>query len=294
MSIVENATRSGSAAREDRPAGARPGEHPGEGAGTRPGEYVFDQAWDRESERLRTNEAIWDPGTVERLERIGVAEGWSVLEVGAGTGSITGWLSERVGPRGRVVAVDLETSRLDWLRAPNVEAVTLDIRHQDPPREAFDLVHARMVVQHLQDRPGAVARLVRALKPGGVLFLEDTDSLPLFRSATGEDFLADVKAAGYGLMRRAGHEPRGGHFDLAAVLDLGLEEVSAEGRAVMVRGGSHQARHYMLWLESLRSRLLAQGLLDEERIEAALREMADPANRWLSQVLISTIARKPR
>lgn len=278
MSMVGNAVRPGAEIRDS----------------AKPEEYVFDQAWDRESERLRTNEAIWDPGTIERLERIGVAEGWSALEVGAGSGSVTGWLADRVGPAGRVMAVDLETSRLDWLRAPNVEAVTLDIRHQELPADSFDVVHARMVVQHLPDRPAAIARLVRALKPGGVLFLEDTDSLPLFRSAASEDFLRDVKAAGYGLMRRSGHEPRGGHFDLAAVLELGLEDVSAEGRAVLVHGGSYQARHYMLWLESLRSRLLDQGLLDEARIEEALREMADPGNRWLTQVLISTFGRKPR
>ncbi|MFC0598361.1 methyltransferase domain-containing protein [Streptomyces palmae] len=279
MSMVENATRNGVGIPEAE----------------KPKEYVFDQTWDRESERLRTNEAIWDPGTIERLERIGVTEGWSALEVGAGSGSITGWLADRVGPRGRVMAVDLETSRLDWLRGtPNVEAVTLDLRHEELPAAAFDVVHARMVVQHLEDRAGAIARLVRAVKPGGVLFLEDTDSLPLFRSAVAEDFLADVKAAGYGLMRRSGHEPRGGHFDLEAVLAQGLEEVSAEGRAVMVHGGSRQARHYMLWLESLRPRLLAEGLLEEARIEEALREMADPGNRWLTQVLISTVGRRPR
>ncbi|TVL91754.1 class I SAM-dependent methyltransferase [Streptomyces sp. SAJ15] len=260
----------------------------------RAAEYVFDQSWDQESERLRTNEAIWDPGTIERLERLGVAAGWSVLEVGAGTGSIAGWLAERVGPDGRVVAVDLEPSRLDWLTAANVEAVRLDLRTQELPAGAFDLVHSRMVVQHLADRPAAVAKLVRALKPGGRLFLEDTDSLSLFRSSAGEDFLQDVKAAGYGLMRRSGHEPRGGHFDLDAALELGLEEVAAEGRAVMVHGGSRQARHYMLWLESLRPRIVAEGLVSEARVDEALREMADPGHRWLSQVLISTFGRRAR
>jgi hypothetical protein len=150
-----------------------------------------------------------------------------------------------------------------------------------------------MLVQHLPDRAAAVARLTRALRPGGWLFLEDTDSLPLFRSATSEDFLQDVRAAGYGLMRRSGHEPRGGHFDLALMLAGPLVDVSAEGRVVVVRGGSDQARHYQLWLEFMRPRIVAAGLLPDERIDAALAEMGDPAHRWISQVLISSYGRLP-
>ncbi|MCT2589579.1 methyltransferase domain-containing protein [Streptomyces sp. N2-109] len=258
-----------------------------------PAEYVFDPAWERETERLRTNEAIWDPGTVERLEKLGVGPGWACLEAGAGSGSMVRWLADRVGPGGRVLAADLEIERLRHLEeAPQVELAVTDLRTDELPAGAFDLVHSRMTLQHLPDRAGVVARMVAALRPGGVLFLEDTDSSTLFRTFLSEDFLRDVREAGYGLMRASGHDPRGGHVDLQLALAAGLE-ASAEGRTVMVRGGSVQARHYMLWLEFMRPRLVAAGLVDEARIEAALAEMADPAHYWLSQVLISTVARKP-
>lgn len=263
-------------------------------------DYVFNPTWAKETERLRTNEAIWDPGTVDRMERLGVAAGWRCLEIGAGSGSVARWLADRVGPTGRLLVTDLETRRLverqdtGWSLAdlPQVEIRRHDIRAEELPAEAFDLIHARMVVQHLPDRAGVVARMVRALRPGGLLFLEDTDSSTLFRSAHSEDFLQDVRAAGYGLMRESGHDPRGGHVDLRLLLDAGLE-TTAEGRAVMVRGGSDQARHYMLWLEFMRPRITAAGLVGDARIELALEEMADPANHWLSQVMISTVGRKP-
>jgi SAM-dependent methyltransferase len=272
------------------------------------GEYVFDPVWDQETERLRTNEAIWDPGTFERFDRLGVGPGWTCLEVGAGYGSAarrlaglagpgygvaTELLQERSGPVGRVVATDLETGRLGWLAEHGVEVWRHDLRTDDLPEGAFDLVHARMLIQHLPDREAAVARLISALVPGGVLFLEDTDSLPLFRSVRSEDFLADIKSAGYGLMRKAGHEPRGGHFDLAMMLGSELTEVSAEGRVVMMQGGSDQARHYILWLEYMRPKIVEAGLLGHGRIDAALQELADPANRWLSQVMISVVGRRP-
>jgi SAM-dependent methyltransferase len=257
-------------------------------------EYVFNPTWDRETERLRTNETIWDEGTIDYLIRLGVGPGWSCLEIGAGNGSVAEWLADRVGPDGYVLATDLEIGRLDRLAAPQVEVRRHDLREEELPAQAFDLIHARMVVQHLPDRADVVARMIRALRPGGWLILEDTDSLPLFRSATSEDFLDDVRLAGYGLMRKAGHEPRGGHFDLQIALASDLEEVSASGRVVMVQGGSSQARHYMLWLEFMRPQIVAAGLVSDARIQEALAEMADPANHWLSQVMIATTGRAPR
>jgi SAM-dependent methyltransferase len=256
-------------------------------------EYVFDPTWNLETERLITNEAIWDPGTIERFERLGVAPGWSCLEVGAGHGGAAEWLAERTGRTGRVVVADLEVDRLTRLRDKGVEVTRHDLRSEEFPAAAFDLVHSRMVVQHLPDKAAAIGRLIRAVKPGGLLFLEDTDSLPLFRSSTSERFLADIKAAGYGIMRRAGHDPRGGHFDLQIVLDSELTDVSAEGRVVVVHGGSPQARHYQLWLDFMRSKIVEEDLLDDARLDEAIAEMGDPAHRWLSQVLISTYGRKP-
>jgi SAM-dependent methyltransferase len=260
-------------------------------------DYVFDPTWERETERLRTNEAIWDPGTIEGFERLGVGPGWSCLEIGAGNGSAAGWRADWAGPgsggSGRVVAVDLETERLDWLGEHGVEVWRQDLRTDELPRDTFDLIHSRMVVQHLEDRPAAVDRMIDALAPGGVLFLEDTDSLPLFRSAESEDFLTDIKSAGYGLMRESGHEPRGGHFDLRMLLASELTDVTAHGRVVMVQGGSDQARHYMLWLEYMRSKIVGAGLLGHERIDQALEEMADPAHYWTSQVMLSVVGRKP-
>jgi SAM-dependent methyltransferase len=260
---------------------------------TTTGKYVFSPTWERETERLRTNEALWDPGTLERFARLGVGPGWSCLEVGAGAGGAARWLADRVGPTGRVVAADLEVGRLQDLKEDGVEVLQHDLRVDELPAGEFDLVHARMLVQHLPDRAAAVARLTRALKPGGWLFLEDTDSLPLFRSAVSEDFLQDVRAAGYGLMRQSGHEPRGGHFDLQLLLAGPLVDVSAEGRVVVLQGGSDQARHYQLWLDFLRPRIVEAGLLPDSRIAEALAEMGDPANWWISQVLISSYGRMP-
>jgi ubiquinone/menaquinone biosynthesis C-methylase UbiE len=69
--------------------------------------------WHNRDGWLSLLEELFDPVTVRRLERVGVAPGWQALEVGAGRGSIASWLADRVGEEGRVVATDIDTNLLE-------------------------------------------------------------------------------------------------------------------------------------------------------------------------------------
>jgi 2-polyprenyl-3-methyl-5-hydroxy-6-metoxy-1,4-benzoquinol methylase len=102
-----------------------------------------------------------------------VAAGWHCLEIGAGAGSIARWLAATAGSTGRVVATDVDTQFLNDLRHPPVEVVRHDITGEPVEQDAFDLVHARAVLEHLPSRGEVVPRLAKALRPGGVLVLED-------------------------------------------------------------------------------------------------------------------------
>jgi 2-polyprenyl-3-methyl-5-hydroxy-6-metoxy-1,4-benzoquinol methylase len=74
--------------------------------------------------------------------------GLAVLEVGVGGGSVTGWLSKRVGDTGRVVATDVDAGALASSRGVNVEVLRHDLGAEEAPRSGFDLVHARLVLEH--------------------------------------------------------------------------------------------------------------------------------------------------
>ena len=52
--------------------------------------YLFTHEDKAERERLAAIEAGLDPFTIDFLQTIGVAEGWTCLEVGAGAGSVFG------------------------------------------------------------------------------------------------------------------------------------------------------------------------------------------------------------
>ncbi|MGW5053044.1 class I SAM-dependent methyltransferase [Actinokineospora sp. NPDC004072] len=242
--------------------------------------YCFDTGFDREGERLALGEALWDAGTFARLAGL-VGPGSRCLEVGAGRGSVARWMTARGA---YVTAVDRDVSRLD---VPGGRVVEMDVC-DGVPGGGYDLVHARLVVQHLADRLGAVRRMVEALRPGGHLVLEDTDTASLFSHADGV-FHEGVKRAAYAVMRESGYHPRCGLLDVELAEAAGLADVRADGRAEVVRGGSPGGRWFALWLEHLRPRLTGVSAVDVDR---AVADLLDPRHTWLSQVMVTVIGRK--
>lgn len=211
--------------------------------------YLLDHGWAGERERLDGLGAVFDPGTVRHLESVGVGPGWRCLEVGGGSGTVARWLSERVGPGGHVVATDLDTAILTSLALPQLEVRRHDIVHDELEEGSFDLVHTRLVLEHLPDRDLALARMARALAPGGWLVVEAFQFTPMAIASTRPR--AGLRWASLTLpalfrgvmlaMRPAGLDARVGHRLPAQLCRLGLVDVEAEGRAVFLQGGSPSA-----------------------------------------------------
>ncbi len=120
-----------------------------------------------ESRRLADLQRLFDPHTFAFLERTGVGAGWACLELGAGAGSVSRWLAERVGRDGKVVALDLDPRFLGDLAAGNVEVRQCDIREDEIEDDRYDLVVTRLVLIHLPGDTTIMGKLVDALKPGG-------------------------------------------------------------------------------------------------------------------------------
>ncbi len=113
--------------------------------------------------------------TIEVLEAAGVSRGWRCLEIGAGGGDITRWLSKRVAPGGSVVAVDLETYWLEPLASELVEIRRGDFGQLEFGRARFNLVVAQMLLLHLPNPAEACRRFVELTAPAGQIVIHDTD-----------------------------------------------------------------------------------------------------------------------
>ena len=92
-------------------------------------------------------------------------------------------LAQRVGPGGRVLGVDADSSigalAVEMLRGGGHRHCTFqahDLTADDPgPGAPFDLVYARLLLFHLPQRVAVLARLWDAVAPGGHLVVQDYD-----------------------------------------------------------------------------------------------------------------------
>jgi len=234
------------------------------------GSYAFAHDWSEERRRLQMNEQMLDPGTIRHLEALGVGPGWRCLEVGAGAGSITRWLCERVGPTGTVVATDLECDFIADFDEGNLEIRTHDISCDDLEEDAFDLVHSRMVLQHVPARDEALKRMVMALAPGGFLLEEDMDCASIVGSGPGTALFDKSIPAFVEVLEAVGYDPNFGRRLPAALRMQGLVDVGAEGRVPIGIGPDLAAEMWKLSLERCRPPIVARGLMTDAEVDEVL------------------------
>ncbi len=141
------------------------------------------------------------------MDAVGLRPGMTVGEVGAGRGYFTVKLARRVGPRGRVLANDIDDGALRALAARcadeglgNVEVIHGEVEDPRLPATALDLVFL-VYSLHDVDRPVALLRnLAPSLVAGGLVVVLDEDP-----EVTGDrHFLAAGRIRG--LLAQAGYE----------------------------------------------------------------------------------------
>jgi len=101
-----------------------------------------------------------------------------VADVGAGTGHFTWRLAQRVGPAGKVLAVDVQQQMLDLTAAAvkehglaNVSYVLGESTTPRLPDRAVDLVFIAYSYHEFSEPEAMMEAIKRSLKPGGRLFI---------------------------------------------------------------------------------------------------------------------------
>ncbi|MBN0044004.1 methyltransferase domain-containing protein [Streptomyces actuosus] len=262
---------------------------------TRTDGYLLDNRQSEAAERFGAFADLFDPTTFRHLEGLGVGPGWRCWEVGAGGTSVVSWLAKKVGPTGKVVATDIDTTRLAGVARQPVEVRVHDVGSDEPPAESFDLVHARLVLVHVPDRERALAHMVEVLRPGGRLLLEDADPslqpLACPDEHGPEQQLANRLRHGFRtLLADSGADLSYGRRLPRLLREAGLQRVEADAYFPLASAACVALESAAI--RQVRGRLVAAGLATDGDVDRHLSNIASGAMDLATAPLISAWGRK--
>jgi len=263
--------------------------------------YLFDNAAEREAgARMAALAAQHNDATFRYMEKCGIALGWNCLEIGAGDGSVARWMAARGGPAGFVLATDIDPRFVlqeGSANPANMEVRVHDIVTDGLPEGAYDLIHARLVLIWLPARLTVLDKLVKALRPGGWVMIEDYDALvPPELAApnpTAAAKFAKMNDALLELMTRSGLDPTYARELHHRLRERGLMQVESHAAIATFAGGSPGADLQQANFRQVHKAAIEAGLVSEAEFEEAMLLLSDPQFTAFTPTMFSAMGRKP-
>ena len=244
-----------------------------------------------EKKRLALMSSLLDPMHRRHIESLGISRDARVLEVGCGNGSMSARMAEHVAPDGQIVALDLDLSLVDNVRAPGVEFRQGDILTGPVDPGGFDFVTARAVLHHVADAKAAIGNLVASLRPGGAILLIEPDFLPV---SVAEPL--EIRTFWSGWLAWSRERNIDYHIGRTLAPQLaahGLKEIAGTAETAIYNGGSPWADYWRETITELRGDLLKSGKLNDALIDAFLAQCADP-NWWTQTIAFTAVHARSR
>lgn len=241
-----------------------------------------------ELERLSRQAQAFEPFTRQLLQQAGITSGMRVLDVGCGSGDVSFLAADLVGPSGEVIGADrvAEAVKRATARAQAKDIRNVKFLEGDPTElqfdRPFDAVVGRLVLMYYPDPVGAVRKLARHLREGGLIVFQEFDlancrSLPL--ASTFERHVGWIKQAlsGTGARTQLGLELH------SVFLTAGLPGPSMRMDALI--GGGPDSPAYDLVADVTRSLL---PVMEELKITTATEvDLSTLAQRMRDEVVAS-------
>jgi ubiquinone/menaquinone biosynthesis C-methylase UbiE len=268
--------------------------------------YVFDQnTFDHE--RLIRLSRTFDHLAREAGARAGLRAGARAIDVGCGPLGALPVLAELVGPGGTIVGIDGDEAALaqaqvtlDRLGVRGVQLVHADVNaldHMTALRPgSFDLAYCRFLLMYQRDPAASLRQIARLVRSGGRIVAIDGLNDPNYpRVHPPVPALGRVVPLFLALVERKGGCPSVArrYREICARADVRL----VEQRGFFL---ANDPRELLAWwrdvLLSMRGSLVAQGLAQDEEIDALVQEM-DAAQKTVefgaAMLMVEMIAEVP-
>jgi ubiquinone/menaquinone biosynthesis C-methylase UbiE len=151
----------------------------------------------------------------ELVAAMNIKPGMTVADIGTGTGYMLKFLSDAVGPTGKVYGEDIQTDFLDRARAKNVPNTELILGTTTDPKLPPNSVDIALVldVYHHFDYPDKMLAAIRSgLKPGAHLvivdFYKSASPSPGHIRLERDEVAAEIQRNGFHLLSQRDHIPK--------------------------------------------------------------------------------------
>jgi len=144
----------------------------------------------------------------EVVSAMRIEPGMLIADIGAGTGYFEPYLSRAVGPKGKVLALDIEPDMIRYMRErfakdnlENIEPKQVGLADPALAPSSVDRVLIVDTWHHIAERPTYTKKIAEGLKPTGLLFivdftLEAAKGPPKEHRLAPEKVLEELKAGG--------------------------------------------------------------------------------------------------
>ena len=238
--------------------------------------------------RLRLINRVKWPTTERLLGTAGLRAGMRALDLGCGGGAVTLKMAALVGSEGEVMGIDLDPS---ILRLAQQEAdgskLPVTFRHLEAEElneeASYDFAYARYLMSHLRHPERALESMVRALRPGGLLAVEDVffpGHICYPPNAAFDRYLELYQA----VVRAKGADPAIGPRLMGMALDAGLVDVQVELIVPTFREGEGK-RVAQVTMEHIREAVLGVELATSTEVDTVvtgLKAFADDERTLMS------------
>ncbi|WP_080586162.1 methyltransferase domain-containing protein [Bradyrhizobium elkanii] len=249
-----------------------------------PDSYLLGQS-SAEVERLKRQIVMLASDSDAQLDRIGIKNGESVVDLGCGPGGVLHLLAERVGANGKVLGIDRSSQFVQLARRfigdrglPQVEVREGDAYDTGLPKASFDGAHMRLLLVNVPEPERIVRELVSLVRPGGWIASFEADYVAhcLDPPPPAWARLLDAYAA---YARAQGIDLSVGRHLHRLFRDAGVVDIQVDA-TINVFPASHERRTFPCGLiGNVRDRVVEGGFISRESLERDIEALEQYLSR---------------